>query len=222
MEERVGRAIGCIARTAGWGTVLIGAAAAQTPAPSTAPVERVTVTANPFGLDELEMAQPATVLSGEDLRRRRAASIGDTLSREVGVHSSMFGPAAGRPIIRGLDGARIRVQENGIGTLDLSTISPDHAVSGESLTAERIEILRGPATLLYGSGAIGGLVNVVTPRIPQRRADGFSGPAKPAPNSGTGRAKVGSSSHSCRSAGGTRWWVPRRCRGASRRWVRRA
>lgn len=129
----------------------------------------VVVTATPFGnRSELDMAQPVSVLQGDDLQRRREASIGDTLSRELGVTSSSFGPAAGRPIIRGMDGPRIRVLENGIGTLDISTISPDHMVTVEPLNASQIEILRGPATLLYGSGASGGVVNAVTNRIPNR------------------------------------------------------
>lgn len=138
-------------------------------------VEQVVVTASPLGRAESELAQPATVLSEEDLRRRRAASIGDTLSQEAGVHSSAFGPAAGRPIIRGLDGPRIRVLENGIGTMDASAVSPDHAVATESLNAEQVEILRGPASLLYGSGAIGGVVNVVSGVVPRgTRAPGAS------------------------------------------------
>ncbi len=129
----------------------------------------VVVTATPFkDRSELDMAQPVTVLKGEDLRRKREASIGDTLSRELGVASSSFGPGAGRPIIRGLDGPRVQVLENGIGTLDLSTTSPDHAVTVESFNASQIEILRGPAILLYGGGATGGVVNVVTGRIPNR------------------------------------------------------
>ncbi len=134
-----------------------------------AELSAVVVTATPFGnRSELDMAQPVTVLQGDDLRRKREASLGDTLSNELGVTSSAFGPAAGRPIIRGLDGPRIRVLEGGIGTLDISTLSPDHMVTVEPLNASQIEILRGPATLLYGSGASGGVVNVVTERIPNR------------------------------------------------------
>ncbi|HET7061380.1 MAG TPA: TonB-dependent receptor [Nitrosospira sp.] len=133
-------------------------------------LQPVVVTATPFSnQSELEMAQPVSVLKGDDLRRKREASLGDTLSRELGVASSSFGPGAGRPIIRGLDGPRIRVLDNGIGTLDISTVSPDHAVTAESLNASQIEILRGPATLLYGSGASGGVVNVVNGRIPDKR-----------------------------------------------------
>jgi iron complex outermembrane receptor protein len=129
----------------------------------------VVVTATPFeNRNELDMAQPVSVLRGDDLRRKREASLGDTLSRELGVASSSFGPGAGRPIIRGLDGPRVRVLENGIGTMDISSISPDHAVTTESLNVSQIEILRGPATLLYGSGASGGVVNVVNNRIPNQ------------------------------------------------------
>jgi iron complex outermembrane receptor protein len=129
----------------------------------------VVVTATPFeDRGELDMAQPVSVLKGDDLRRKREASLGDTLSRELGVASSSFGPGAGRPIIRGLDGPRVRVLENGVGTLDISSISPDHAVTAESLNASQIEILRGPSTLLYGSGASGGVVNVVNGRIPNQ------------------------------------------------------
>lgn len=135
----------------------------------TAKLPDVTVTASPFeSRNELEIMQPITVLQGDNLRRKRDTSLGDTLINELGVTSSSFGPGAGRPIIRGLDGPRIQVLENGIGTLDLSSLSPDHAVTVETLNASQIEILRGPATLLYGGGATGGIVNVVTDRIPSR------------------------------------------------------
>jgi iron complex outermembrane receptor protein len=150
-----------------------GPAAAQEVKPEAKPEVRkgdqVTVTASPLGRADVDLAQPASVLDEEALRRKRAASIGDTLAQEPGVQSSAFGPAAGRPIIRGLDGPRIRVLENGIGTMDASAVSPDHAVTTESLNAEQVEILRGPASLLYGSGAIGGVVNVVSNLVPRER-----------------------------------------------------
>lgn len=137
-------------------------------------VDKVIVTASPFAdQDELQAVRPATVVNRETLTRDRAASLGDTLSTQAGVQSSSFGPGASRPIIRGLDGPRIKTAENGVGTMDVATISPDHAVTSEVLGARQIEILRGPATLLYGSGAIGGLVNVVTDRIPQAHGDGL-------------------------------------------------
>jgi iron complex outermembrane recepter protein len=136
-------------------------------------VERVIVTASPFAnQDELQAVQPALVINKDALLTDRAASLGDTLATQPGVQSSSFGPGASRPIIRGLDGPRIKTAENGVGTMDVATISPDHAVTAEVLGARHIEILRGPATLLYGSGAIGGLVNVVTDRIPLAHSDG--------------------------------------------------
>src|SRR5688572_8049441 len=144
------------------------------PAPAPAPAlasdvpTSIIVTASPLARDVPEMAQPATVLRGDALRRTRAATLGDTLAGELGVSSSYFGAGSGRPIIRGLDGPRIRVLQDGIGTLDASSVSPDHEVTTESLAVEQIEILRGPASLLYGGGAIGGVVNVVTRNIPSR------------------------------------------------------
>ena len=145
---------------------------AQTPP---AKVDKVIVTASPFAdQDELQAVQPGVVVGKDALIRDRAASLGDTLSTQAGIQSSSFGPGASRPVIRGLDGPRIKTAENGVGTMDVGTISPDHAVTAEVLGARQIEILRGPATLLYGSGAIGGLVNVVTDRIPQSHTDGLT------------------------------------------------
>jgi iron complex outermembrane receptor protein len=147
----------------------------------------VTVTTSPFdGHDELKMSQPASILRGEQLRRKQAATLGDTLSTEVGVQSSSFGAGSGRPIIRGLDGPRIQVLDGGMGTADVSSVSPDHQVTGETSTAQQVEVLRGPATLLYGSGAIGGLVNVVTNRIPTQRQTGMDGRFELRGASGTG------------------------------------
>jgi iron complex outermembrane receptor protein len=137
----------------------------------------VTVSANPLNPDEPRSVQPASVLRGTDLERRRETSLGATLSREPGVHDSGYGTAAGRPVIRGLDGPRVGVAQGGLDALDVSALSPDHAVSVDPLSARSVEILRGPATLLYGGGAIGGLVNVVTDRIPTTRLTGLRGEA---------------------------------------------
>lgn len=109
---------------------------------------------------------PVSVLSGDELRMKAANSIGETLKNEPGIHSQSFGPGVGQPVIRGQSGSRTQVLQNGIGSLDASSLSPDHANSTEALWAERIEVLRGPASLLYGSGAIGGIVNVIDNRIP--------------------------------------------------------
>lgn len=120
---------------------------------------------------QLELAQPTTVLTGEELAFRVQPSLGETLGQEPGVASTFFGAGASRPVIRGLGGDRIRTLEDGLGTGDVSTTSPDHAVAADPATAERIEVLRGPATLLYGSSAIGGVVNVIDGRIPDVRSD---------------------------------------------------
>lgn len=131
------------------------------------PVATVIVTASPFGASEGDqILTPAKVLAGDELRSKLGSSLGETLSGELGVSASAFGAGASRPIIRGLEGNRVKVLENGMAVSDLSGLSNDHAVTGESATARQIEILRGPAALLYGSGAIGGLVNVVNERIP--------------------------------------------------------
>lgn len=139
-------------------------------------LEEVTVTATPLGEDEL--VQPSAVLSGAELEDRRAATLGETVSRELGVQASYFGPGVGRPIVRGQEGARVQVLESGVGSLDVSTVSADHAVAIEPFLAHQIEVLKGPATLLYGSGAIGGVVNVVDGRIPERANEGMHGRAE--------------------------------------------
>src|SRR6185436_3302926 len=113
-----------------------------------------------------ELAVVTTVVDADRLRQQLQPTLGETLSQEPGVSSTFFGPGASRPVIRGLGGDRIRVLETGIGTGDASTTSPDHAVSLDPISAERIEIVRGPATLLYGSSAVGGVVNVIDSRIP--------------------------------------------------------
>lgn len=127
----------------------------------------IVVTATPFNSEEsAQILAPAKVLSGPELRDKLGTSLGDTLSHELGVSASAFGAGASRPIIRGLEGPRIKILQNGMSVSDVSSLSNDHAVTAEASTARQIEILRGPAALLYGSGAIGGLVNVVNDRIP--------------------------------------------------------
>ena len=127
--------------------------------------EDILVPADPLSSVDSHFAAPVTVLDKKALRKESMRSIGETVANQLGVNSSDFGASVGRPIIRGLGGGRVRVLEDGIGTMDLSTISADHGVSIESIFADQVEILRGPATLLYGSGASGGLVNVANGRI---------------------------------------------------------
>lgn len=130
--------------------------------------EEILITAGADPRSQLDIAQPTSVLSGEELDRRLEPSLGETLRNEPGVTSTYFGPGASRPVIRGLGGDRVRVLQGGLGVGDASSTSPDHAVSVDPLAAERIEVLRGPATLLYGSSAVGGVVNVIDRRVPQR------------------------------------------------------
>jgi iron complex outermembrane receptor protein len=139
----------------------------------------VVVKATPFQVGEsAQIMTPARVLSGNELRDKLGTSLGDTLSREPGVSASSFGAGASRPIIRGLEGPRVKILQNGMSVSDVSSLSNDHAVAVESSTARQIEILRGPASLLYGSGAIGGLVNVVNDRIPIELAERPGGEAE--------------------------------------------
>ncbi|HEV7768832.1 MAG TPA: TonB-dependent receptor [Thermoanaerobaculia bacterium] len=113
-----------------------------------------------------EVAQPIDVVSGEELMVRQQATLGETLSSQPGVTSTGFAPGASRPVIRGFGGDRIRVLEDGVGVGDASNVSQDHNVSIDPSSAESIEIVRGPATLLYGSNAVGGVVNVIDDRVP--------------------------------------------------------
>lgn len=134
-------------------------------------VDEIVVTAGGEARSRLDLAQPVSVLGGEELGLRLAPTLGETLAQEPGVSSTYFGPGASRPVIRGLGGDRVRVLQEGIGTNDASSTSADHAVSVDAGVAERIEVLRGPATLLYGSSAIGGVVNVIDGAIPEYATD---------------------------------------------------
>ena len=129
-------------------------------------VDVVFATASPHKKSRFDILQGSNILSDDKLQESLEATIGETLSNLPGVSSTAFGQGASRPIIRGLGGDRIRVLINGIGSIDASSTSPDHAVAGDPLTAERIEILRGASTLLYGNNAVGGVVNIIDNRIP--------------------------------------------------------
>lgn len=142
----------------------------QAPGGSLAPVF---VTANPLG--ETDLIAPATALYGDALTRRQTNSLGETLNGLPGVSTTTYGPMVGRPIIRGMDGDRIRLLQNGVAAWDASSLSYDHAVPQEPLTIERVEIVRGPAALLYGGNAIGGVVNTIDNRIPREPINGLTG-----------------------------------------------
>ena len=126
--------------------------------------EVVSVSANPR--NQFESFQSTSVLEGQDLATQVQGSLGATLEGQPGVAVRSFGPATARPVIRGLSGDRVLILEDGQRTGDVSSQSGDHAVNLNPAAAQRIEVVRGPATLLYGSNAIGGLVNVITDEIP--------------------------------------------------------
>ncbi len=126
----------------------------------------IVVTA-PLRTDRADVLSGVSILSGAELTQATRPTIGETLARTPGVSATSFGPNASRPILRGLEGERVRVLTDGIGSIDVSNTSVDHAVVVNPLLAERIEVLRGPEALLYGSAAIGGVVNVLDKRIPR-------------------------------------------------------
>ena len=136
--------------------------------PYTTRLDDVTITAR--SLENTGLLVPAQQLSGAALTQRLGSTLGETLDNLPGIANSSFGPNVGRPTIRGMDGDRIRILQNSGANMDVSGLSFDHAVPIDPLTTERIEILRGPATLLYGGSAIGGVVNVIDNRIARERA----------------------------------------------------
>ena len=137
------------------------------------------VSVSPNVRDQFESYQPTTVLAGEDLYKQLQGTLGATLSAQPGVAERTFGPGPSRPVIRGLDGDRVLILENGIRMGDLSSQSGDHGVNLSPAAASRVEVVRGPATLLYGSNAIGGLVNAITNEIPRSPVTGATGPTLP-------------------------------------------
>ena len=184
-------------------SALAGAAHAQT-SPASQPVDRVEdviVTAAPYGISQRATTIATDVLDEEYLATAPAASLGDLVAGRPGMRSTDFAPGASRPVIRGLSGPRVQVLTNGIGLIDASSVSPDHAVATDPAEANRIEIIRGPATLIYGGSAIGGVVNVLDDRIPTEQPEGgvdgvFSTQVSSVDNGrgGFGRVTVGAGS----------------------------
>lgn len=127
-----------------------------------------TIVVNAVGIDQLDVLAGTSVMEGVELQRSLAGQVGDVLAKLPGVSATSFSPGASRPVLRGFSGERVKVLVDGIGAIDVSNTSADHAVSIDPLTAERIDVLRGPAVMLYGSQAIGGAVNVIDKRIPLR------------------------------------------------------
>ena len=138
-------------------------------------IEEIIISASAHQKSAQEVAGSFNVIANDELQRDAAATLGDTLQNQVGIASSSFGPGVGNPMIRGLGGKRIEILQNSSSVGDASDISPDHAIATEALLAERIEILRGPATLRFGPGAIGGVVNVIDNRIHLSAFEGIEG-----------------------------------------------
>jgi iron complex outermembrane receptor protein len=141
-------------------------AASPTPSPGGTEVERVIVRGGEIESSETDKAQSVTILSEDDLKLHTEPTLGDTLARQPGVGGSDFTAGASRPVIRGQADNRVRVLNNGTEVFDVSNLSPDHAPSVSTLLSQSIEVVRGPATILYGSGAFGGVVNVTDNLIP--------------------------------------------------------
>jgi iron complex outermembrane receptor protein len=133
------------------------------------------VTGNPLGVGSDQMVVPISILNGRELSLKRESTLAETLNSIPGVSNSSFGPSIGRPMIRGMDGDRIKILQNGVNNLDASNLSFDHGVSIDPLIIEQIDVIRGPATLLYGGGAVGGVVNAIDHRIPKEKLQGITG-----------------------------------------------
>lgn len=164
--------VGVAALARAQGSAPISTPASPSPSEKVLNLDSFVVSAGLDGKTAFDLAQGTSILAGEELRRRSAATLGATLADTPGMSETSFGPGASRPIIRGLGGDRVRVLSSGVGSLDASSISPDHTTALEPLFASRIEVLRGPATLLYGSSAVGGAINMIDNRIPETPGDG--------------------------------------------------
>lgn len=134
-------------------------------------VEDVIVTGRPFGVSERASLLATDVLDEEALAVAPAATLGDLVAGVPGVRSSAFAPGASRPVIRGLSGPRVQVLTNGLGQIDASSVSPDHQVASDPAEARRVEVVRGPSTLVFGGSAIGGVVNIIDDRIASERPE---------------------------------------------------
>lgn len=148
-------------------------------------LETIQVQAHPLIQTAADFAVADHVVDQKALSER-ATTIGDALADELGVYSNQFGTGASRPVIRGQDGPRVKVLQHASETADVSTLSPDHAVTVDPILAKQVEVIRGPSTLLYGAGTVGGLVNVTDQKIPtQMPEDGLEGTVGLRYNSGS-------------------------------------
>ena len=152
-------------------TAAMGQEAAEEEQPGV--IEEIVILGHPLSAEGL--ATPVDVLAGDELERKVADTLGETVAGEPGIHNGSFGAAVGRPVIHGQGGPRVRIMEDRIDAMDVSVTSGDHAVTVDPFIAERVEIFKGSGTLLYGSGSIGGVVDIHTGRIPKAVPDDLSG-----------------------------------------------
>lgn len=167
------RLLSAVASAGLFSVLMAGAAHAQSaPDPDADVLDEVVVTASPFGVSQRASNIATDVIDEQALAVAPAQSLGDMLAGQPGLRSTGFAPGASRPVIRGLSGPRVQVLTNGIGMIDASSVSPDHAVATDPAEASRIEVVRGPSTLMYGGSAIGGVVNIIDGRIPTEQPEG--------------------------------------------------
>ena len=139
-------------------------------------VDKVVITAAPYAVSLDTVTSSVNVVTRDQLDVLPPAGLGDMLNGQPGLRSTFYGPGASRPVIRGLSGPRVMVLQNGVGQVDASSLSPDHAVASDPGEASRVEVLRGPSTLAYGGSGIGGVVNIIDDRVPSSApANGFEG-----------------------------------------------
>lgn len=138
-------------------------------------LESITITAHPLDQTDEDFGVADQKVSREKLQQG-GSTLGEALKDELGIYSNSFGSGSSRPVIRGQEGARVKVTQNATETMDVSSLSPDHAVTIDPQLAQKIEVIRGPSTLLYGAGSVGGLVNVTDTKIPtQMPENGYEG-----------------------------------------------
>ena len=135
----------------------------------------IPVTANPLNLSSDQLANPVQIFSGTELQNRKNSSLGSVLDGVPGISNNSWGDSVGQPVIRGMDSNRIKILNNGMEIKDVSNMSGDHAVAIDTLSSEQIEVIRGPASIIYGGGAVGGIINIIDHRIHSEYIDGVLG-----------------------------------------------
>lgn len=138
-------------------------------------IQEIPVTANPLQLPSHELVSPIHIINGRNLQNSNTSSLGENLDKVPGVSNSSWGDSVGRPLIRGMGGNRVKILTNGMAVNDVSSMSGDHAVVADSISSEQIEIIRGPASVIYGGGSVGGTINIIDRTIPGGFTDGLNG-----------------------------------------------